>query len=108
MAQKVQVTLVDDLDGSAAEETVSFALDGVGYEIDLSARNAKKLRDAFALYVGSARKAGRRSRSVARQRRSAGGRTADIRAWARANRIAVNDRGRIAADVIAKYEAANK
>ena len=59
MAQKVQVLLVDDLDGGEATETVSFALDGTSYEIDLSGKNAEELRDAFAKYVGAARKAGR-------------------------------------------------
>ena len=48
MAQKVQVILVDDMDGGAAEETVSFSLDGVSYELDLSKKNAAKLRDTFA------------------------------------------------------------
>ena len=59
MAQKVQVLLVDDIDGGEASETVSFALDGNSYEIDLSGKNATKLRDAFAKYVGAARKVGR-------------------------------------------------
>ena len=52
MAQKVQVLLVDDLDGGEASETVSFALDGNNYEIDLSGKNATELRDSFAKYVG--------------------------------------------------------
>ncbi len=60
MAQQVQVVLVDDLDGGKAAETVSFALDGVTYEIDLSAKNAAKLRDAFGSWVGHARRAGGR------------------------------------------------
>ena len=59
MAQKVQVLLVDDLDGGEASETVSFALDGSSYEIDLSGKNAEEMRDALAKYVGAARKAGR-------------------------------------------------
>ena len=59
MAQKVQVLLVDDLDGGEASETVSFALDGNNYEIDLSGKNATELRDSFAKYVGAARKVGR-------------------------------------------------
>ena len=62
MAQKVQVILVDDIDGGTATETVRFALDGNSYAIDLSAKNAGKLRDAFAPYVGAARKSGSRSR----------------------------------------------
>ena len=58
MAQKVTVLLVDDIDGGTADETVSFSLDGVSYEIDLSAKNAGKMRDAFAQYVGQARRVG--------------------------------------------------
>jgi len=48
MAQKVDVRFVDDLDGSEASGTVSFALDGRAYEIDLSEENAAKLRDSLA------------------------------------------------------------
>ena len=59
MAQKVQVILVDDIDGGAADETVSFSLDGVSYEIDLSTANAAAFRDSLAQYVGTARKIGR-------------------------------------------------
>ena len=58
MAQKVQVVLVDDIDGGSADETVSFSLDGAAYEIDLSAANAAALREAFAPYVGTARRVG--------------------------------------------------
>jgi hypothetical protein len=60
MAQRVQVLLVDDIDGGNAAETVSFALDGVSYEIDLSEANAQKLRDDLASWVGHARRAGGR------------------------------------------------
>ena len=56
MAQKVQVLLVDDLDGSEATETVAFGLDGTSYEIDLSSGNAGKLRKELAHYVKHARK----------------------------------------------------
>ncbi len=106
MAQKVQVILVDDIDGGPATETVSFSLDGASYEVDLSAKNAAKLRDAFAAYVGAARKVGSRS---ARRRRSSGAdnRTAQIRAWAKSKNLNVNERGRIPAEIVAKYEAAH-
>ena len=109
MAQKVQVILVDDIDGGAATETVAFALDGVSYEIDLSAKNAAKLRDTFASYVGSARKvgAGRRSGRRSGRRASGDNRNAEIRAWARSKNIKVSERGRLPADVIAKYDAAH-
>ena len=62
MAQKVTVTLVDDLDGGQADETVEFALDGVSYQIDLSNENASELRDALSSYVSSARRAGGRKK----------------------------------------------
>jgi hypothetical protein len=104
MAQKVQVTLVDDLDGSSAEETVQFSIDGVSYEIDLSARNAKALREALARYAA----AGRRMSSARRtgRTRAAGPNPAAIREWARGQGIAVNDRGRISAELLAQYQAA--
>lgn len=108
MAQKVQVILLDDLDGGEAEETVSFSLDGVPYEIDLSKQNAAKLRDAFAPYVGAARRAGGR-----RGRRGGGGRggradTSAVREWARGQGFKVSDRGRIPSDILEKYEAAHR
>ena len=110
MAQKVQVILVDDIDGGSAVETVGFSIDGASYEIDLSAKNAGKLRDLFAPYVGSARKVGGRGgRRGAGSKRSGGpNRTAEIRAWAKGNKVKVSERGRISAEVVAKYEAAHK
>lgn len=109
MAQRVQVVLEDDLDGGKADETVSFSLDGVSYEIDLSTRNANKMRDAFALYVGSARKVGgRRRRSSGRASSSSrSGSSAEIREWARRNGWDIPDRGRIASEVREAYEAAH-
>src|SRR3954452_7269992 len=96
MAQQVNIVLVDDIDGSEAEETVSFALDGKEYEIDLSSKNAAKLRDAIAPYVGHARKAAGRRRG---SRGTAGPSPADIRAWARDNGFDVPDRGRVSSEV---------
>jgi len=113
MVQKVQVLLVDDIDGGKAEETVSFALDGAGYEIDLSTANAAKLRDLLAPYVGNGRRASRavgRPAAVGRPRASAKvdrEQTQAIREWARANGYKVSDRGRIPAVVIEAYHAAN-
>jgi Lsr2 len=115
VAQKVQVILVDDVDGGAAEETVSFALDGTAYEIDLSSKNASALRDAVAPYVGAARKAGRASggkSSGGRSRSGGSSASADreqnqaIREWAKKKGFKVSDRGRIPADVVEKYHAA--
>jgi hypothetical protein len=104
MAQQVNIVLVDDIDGSAAEETVSFALDGKEYEIDLSAKNAAKLRDAFAPYVGHARKAAGRRRGA---RTGNGPSPAEIRAWARENGFDVPDRGRVSSEVRDAYVAAH-
>lgn len=112
MAKHTQVILVDDIDGETADETVIFGLDGVDYEIDLSAGNAALLRDALAAYVDKARRVTRKrgSKSTAGRRpagASAPGSTAAIRAWAVENNVAVSKRGRISADVIALYEAAH-
>lgn len=110
MAQKVQVILVDDIDGGSAEETVSFSLDGVSYEIDLSATNAAQLRDSFARYVGTARRVGGRAvtgRGRGSRRTGGDNRTAEIREWARSNGHKVNERGRIAAGVVAAYDKAH-
>ena len=109
MAQKTLVILEDDLEGGEAAETVSFSLDGVAYEIDLSAKNAAKLRDAMALYVGSARRVGgRASRGKAKVARSGNARTADIREWARSTGLDVSERGRIPATIVEQYEKAHK
>lgn len=118
MARKVQIVLEDDIDGGEADETVTFSLDGVSYEIDLSARNAAALREAFAPYVGAARRAGRAARAAGgstgsgtprkRSRVSKSGRDiVAIRAWAKAEGLPVNERGRISADVLARYDAAH-
>ncbi|MFF5265484.1 Lsr2 family protein [Actinomadura viridis] len=106
MAQRVQVLLIDDLDGGAADETVAFSVDGGAYEIDLSSANAKKLRDSLQPFVEKSRKAAvtrrHRGRSTSNRERSA-----EIRAWARDHGIKVNERGRIPANVIEKFEAAH-
>ena len=66
MAQKIQTLLVDDLDGSEAEGTVRFGLDGAEYEIDLNAGHAKELRDVLARYVDAGRRVGGSARKPAR------------------------------------------
>jgi hypothetical protein len=109
VAQRVNVVLVDDIDGSDADETVTFAVDGTEYEIDLSSANAAGLRDALAPYVGHARRTGgRRRRGGSRGGNSRSAVTAaEIRAWARDNGWDVPDRGRVAAEVREAYEAAH-
>jgi hypothetical protein len=109
MARKVQVLLVDDLDGGEADETLSFSLDGATYEIDLSSVNAKKLRDSLQPFVDHAQKAsaGRRRGATRTRGASSRERSADIRAWAKQRGIKVNERGRIPASVVEQYEAAH-
>jgi Lsr2 len=108
MAQRVQVMLEDDLDGSVAEETVMFGLDGASYEIDLSAKNAAKLRDTLAKYVSNARRTSGRGGGRRRGARGAGASdSAKIREWARGQGYEVSDRGRVSADIRAAYNAAH-
>ena len=111
MVQRTILVLEDDLDGGDAVETVSFALDGVSYDIDLNEANATQLRDALAPWVGHARRTGGRSRSGTaanaargRGRRSQG---ADIRAWAQGQGLKVSERGRVSKEVVEAYEAAH-
>ncbi|MDM7855370.1 histone-like nucleoid-structuring protein Lsr2 [Cellulomonas alba] len=114
MAQKVQVLLVDDLDGGTADETVSFGLDGVSYEIDLTSAHAGELREALAQWIGHARKVGGRSaggrgagRANGRRSSAGSGPAGDIREWAKENGYHVSERGRISAEVKAAYDAAH-
>ncbi|TXI55294.1 MAG: Lsr2 family protein [Mycobacterium sp.] len=116
MASRVQVVLEDDIDGGEAERTVSFAFDGVEYEIDLSAANAAALAEALAPYIDAGRRVsgrkGRRSGAAGGSRSSAaaaGGATdtAAVRAWAQDQGIQIASRGRLSAEVIAQYNAAH-
>jgi hypothetical protein len=111
MAQKVNIVLVDDLDGSEATESVSFGLDGTSYEIDLNDTNAAQLRDALAPYVGHARKVASAARRNGRRSSAAaandGPSARDIRDWARENGYEVPDRGRVSAEVRSAYDAAH-
>jgi hypothetical protein len=110
MAQKVQVLLVDDLDGGEATETVAFSLDGTTYEIDLSSDNAGKLRKEFAPYVDHARKASGGAAAGRRRRTRTGPgreRSSEIRAWAKQRGYKVSERGRIPAQIISEYDAAH-
>lgn len=108
MAQKVIVQMTDDIDGSEAIETVRFSIDGSAYEIDLNEGNADKLRGTLHAYMESGRrlKATRGGKAQARSTNSRE-RSAEVREWARANGIKVNERGRIPANVIEQYEAAH-
>lgn len=105
MAQKVQVVLIDDVDGSTADETVTFALDGASFEIDLTSRRAAELRSALEPWIARARRTNARS---SRSSSRSGGDVAAIRAWARTHGHKVNERGRISSTVRAAYEASNR
>ena len=108
MAQKIQTLFIDDIDGGEAEGTVRFGLDGAEYEIDLNAKHNEELRAALGTYVAHARKLG----GAARRTTPRGGRkpsatdTVAVRAWARENGYDIKDRGRVPADLVAKYQAA--
>ena len=110
MAQKIQILFIDDLDGSAAEGTVRFGLDGTEYEIDLNAQHAQELRDALARYEVLPRRACRRRpllpvRGV-RRGSASGLNTTEVREWAKAQGIEVKDRGRVPAELVMKFKAA--
>jgi hypothetical protein len=110
MAQKIQTLFIDDIDGGEAEGTVRFALDGAQYEIDLSAKHSHELRGALKDYITHARKVGgtpRRGTTRAGRTPSAID-TVAIRAWARENGHDIKERGRVPADVIARYRQATR
>jgi hypothetical protein len=106
VAQRTQILYVDDIDGSEAEGTVRFGLDSVDYEIDLNKKHADQLAKALVPYIDAARKVSS-SRRAARGSRPPRHNQSDVRAWARAQGLKVSDRGRIPADVLAKYESAH-
>src|ERR1700746_1577587 len=109
MAQKVQTFLIDDLDDSDAEGMVRFGLDGEQYEIDLSTEHAKELRTALGRYIdagrrvtGTARRAGQNGRKAP----ASGVSNIEVRTWARTQGLEVKERGRVSADILARYRAA--
>jgi len=109
VAQKIQTLFIDDLDGSEAEGTVRFGLDGTDYEIDLNKAHAQELREALAPYLNAARRAGGAARRPARgTRKAAAGEpnTTEVREWAKAQGIEVKDRGRVPAELVARFKEA--
>jgi hypothetical protein len=111
VAQKIQALFIDDLDGSEADGTVRFGLDGADYEIDLNAGHAQALREAPARYVQAARRAGDSSRRPLRAGRKApadGLNTTEVREWAKAQDIEVKDRGQVPAELAAKFKTATR
>ena len=108
MAQRVDISLVDDLDGGEATETVAFGLDGTAYEIDVAEKNAAKIRKALAPFIESARKVNYRSNVTTRRKAAATGpAAADIRAWAVEQGYEVPEKGRIPADIRDAHTAAH-
>ncbi|MEO3871040.1 Lsr2 family protein [Nonomuraea sp. B12E4] len=113
MAKQIQEIFIDDIDGSEAEMTTTFALDGTNYEIDLSGANREKLEKALAPFITRARavkaeRGGRGRRGAAASSRAMSReKSHEIRQWAKANGLPVSERGRIASNVVAKYEAAH-
>lgn len=112
MAQKVDITLVDDLDGGPAAETVIFGLDGKTYEIDLTEANAKEFRDGFVDYLSAARRAGTTQRPKGLTNKTSKDANKElsksIREWAATQEgLSIGDRGRIPSTVVAAYQAAH-
>ena len=116
MAQRTVVQLTDDLDGkpipAGRGETIRFSLDRTDYEIDLTDKNAKALREAFGTYVSAARRTAGSTRSSRRSSRTGTGTARDydpkaVRVWAESQGIEVSQRGRVPADLVAKFQAAN-
>ena len=106
MAQRVTVTLEDDLDGGPADQTMRFAFGGAEYEIDLSAKNGTAFRKQLAPFIERARKTGRAQPRRPARTAASRQRSGDIRAWAKEHDIAVSERGRIPASVMEQYHAA--
>ena len=109
MAQKIQTLFIDDIDGSEAEGTVRFALDGAEYEIDLNAKHAEDLRKALSRYVEAARRSSGTARRPARTGRrtaASGPNTNEVREWAKAQGYEVKDRGRVPAELVVRFRAA--
>lgn len=106
MARKVTIELIDDCDGTTvAAETVTFALDGSTYEIDLSAANADALRAAFGPWIAKARKVGRTAPAAKQSasRSTTPRNVRQIREWARTQGIDVSRRGRVSAEIVDAY-----
>jgi hypothetical protein len=111
VAQKIQTLFIDDLDGSEADGTVRFGLDGTDYEIDLNTQHTKALREALEPYLSVARRPGggggaRKPARAARKAPANEPNTTEVREWAKAQGIEVKDRGRVPAELIVKFKAA--
>ncbi|WP_022869127.1 histone-like nucleoid-structuring protein Lsr2 [Schaalia vaccimaxillae] len=106
--KKTIVQLVDDIDGTAADRTVSFAFNGVSYEIDLNEAHANDLAEDLERWIKAARRTGGRVAPRSGRASAVNTETAKIREWAKANNVEVNERGRIPAAIVEQYRAAAK
>jgi hypothetical protein len=104
MAQRIEVQYIDDIDGTPADTTVKFGVDGTSYEIDLSAAHAQELRDAMRPFVETARRATGAGRQAGRAARAVN--PAQVREWARRQGIRVSARGRLPEDLVDMFRAA--
>ena len=109
MAHKIQTLFIDDIDGGEAAGTVRFSLDGNDFEIDLSTKHSDDLRSTLKTYIDHARKVSGSTRRPAGRpvRKPSTVDTVAVRAWARENGYAIKDRGRVPADLVAKYRVAS-
>lgn len=106
MAQRVVVTLSDDIDGGEASETVAFGLDGKTYEVDLNADNAKKLREELAPFVEAGRKRAKSGKTFHRTAVAPDPRA--VRAWAESNGFDVPARGRMPKKIYDAFNASRQ
>lgn len=107
MAKKTYIELVDDIDGSTADETITFSIDGAHYEIDLSAENAEKIRAEIGEWAEKGTRVARKKARRASAPSSSSEENARIRQWAKDNGYEVGDRGRISAEIRQAYADAH-
>ncbi len=110
MAQRIHVVLEDDIDGSVADSQVSFAFEGVTYEIDLNTTHVAEFREAIAPWISHARRvSGRRTtrRATPAAGEATGPSATEIREWAKKRGMEVSARGRVPASIRSAYEAAH-
>ncbi len=109
MAQRTQIVMTDDIDGSEADTTIRFGVGGAEYEIDLNGKHAAQFEKAVSPYITVARNAGGAGRAARGSRATANGagpRPADVRAWAKSQGIEVKDRGRVPDELVVQFKAA--
>jgi hypothetical protein len=107
MAQRTEIVLTDDLDGTPADETVRFGVDGRDYEIDLSKKHAEELRSSLQPFIAAARRASAPRRPARVPGRRTGPSPADVRAWAKTEGIEVKEKGRVPAELVVRFQEAN-